>query len=250
MSLPSGGSDARPTRTAAEFTQRVDALALSIGAKCSASALMLACIVVILIGAQSMLGALNKMDGDVKEMNKQLAIANEGLVVLNKSMDSVMPMAKSMHDIVATIDATGGEVTKSAKTIDTMAKTTGSLDSRLGNIATSTGEMRGSFEKAGAATNSLQTSIDGLNGQITPLAQTQHGMYLETVKMSGGLDTMNDSLAYVVRIMNYITAPPSGQDFSIKAELPKETLPPIPGIKAVVDPVGVFARGSWPIYQG
>lgn len=251
MSLPGNRTaDGRLARTAAEFAQRVDVLALSIGARVSASALLLACVIVILIGAQSLLGSLEAMDGDIEAMNKQLAIANGGLVILNTTMDSVEPMSKSMHAIVGTIDETGVEVTKSAATINGLSKTTDSLEGRLGRIAGSTTDMRTSYEAMSGETRTLSTTINGLNTQIGPLAKTQHEMYLETVKMRGGLDTMNDSLAYVVRILNYITAPPSGQDFTIRAELPKETMPPIPGIKAEVDPVGVFARLSWPIFRG
>lgn len=242
-------SDGRLTRTAAEFAQRVDVLALSIGSRVSASVLLLACVVVILVGAQSLLGSLEAMDADIAAMNEQLETANEGLVVLNTTMESVEPMAKSMHAIVGSVDATGAEVATSAQTIGAMAETTDTLEGRLGRIATSTTKMRTSYEAMSGETVELATTIEGLNKQIGPLAKTQHEMYLETIKMRGGLDTMNDSLAYVVRILNYITAPPSGQDFTIRAELPKETMPPIPGLKAEVEPVGVFARMSWPIFR-
>lgn len=240
----------KPTRKAAEFAQKVDVLALSIGSKVSASAILLACVVVILIGAQSMLSALHSMDSDIKEMNVQLSIANVGVGKLNESLNAVEPMANSMHDIVKTIDSTGDEVDVSAKTISKMASTSSTLDHRLSGIATSTSNMATSFDQMSGETSKLASTIGGLNGQIGPLAQTQHGMYLQTVRMRGGLDSMNQSLAYVVRVLNYMTAPPSGQDFSIRAELPKETLPPVPGIRVEVEPMSVFQRLSWPIYKG
>ena len=94
----------------------------------------------------------------------------------------------------------------------------------------------------------LNTTIGSLNGKIDPLVTTQHAMLLGTQKMRAGLDGMNKSLAYVVRTMNYIAVPPTGGGMTIRADLPKETLPPIPGIKAEVEPVAVFPRGIWPVY--
>lgn len=248
LALPARG-DGRPTRTAAQIAQQVDVLALNVGTKISASALLLACVVVILLGAQSLLGALGAMDTDIAEMNKQMDIANGGLVVLNKTMDSVEPMSVSMHNVVKTIDATGAEVDISAKTIGSMAKHTNDLRSGLGDIAGSTTDMRTAYGDMSTETVGLAKTIDGLNEQIGPLATTQHDMFLGTSTMRGGLDTMNDSLAYVIRVLNYITAPPSGQDLKLKVELPKEVMPPLPGIRAEVDPVSVFPRMSWPIFQ-
>lgn len=249
ISLPAL-ADRRPTRTAAEFAQKVDVLALNVGTKLSASALLIACVIVILLGAQSLLGALNHMSGDIKEMNHQMAIANSGLGVLNTTMNSVQPMASSMHTIVKTIDATGIEVNTSAKTIGMMASRTHQLRTGLGGIAGSTTKMRSSYDTMATDTQGLAKTISGLNTQITPLAATQHQMFQATSKMSGGLDTMNDSLAYVIRVLNYISAPPTGGALQLRVELPKEVMPPIPGIRAEVDPVSVFPRMSWPIFQG
>jgi hypothetical protein len=250
ISLPSRSGDGRPTRTAAQIAEKVDVLALTVGTKLSASALLLAGVIVVLLGAQSLLGSLKSMDKDIAEMNKQMDVANSGLVVLNKTMTSVEPMANSMHAIVKTIDATGGEVNKSAKTIGSMSKTTTNLRTGLEGIAGSTTKMRTSYETMGDDTVTLSQTISGLNGQITPLAKTQHDMFVGTSQMRGGLDTMNDSLAYVIRVLNYITAPPSGQDLKLRVELPKEVMPPIPGVRAEVDPVSVFPRLSWPVFQG
>ena len=66
--------------------------------------------------------------------------------------------------------------------------------------------------------------------------------------MQRGLGGMNDSLAYTIRIMNWIAAPPHGQGMTIRADMPKETLPPF--VKAEVEPVVVFPRNVWPIYTG
>ena len=249
LALPQRG-DGRPTRTAAQIAQQVDVLALTVGTKLSATALLLGCVVVILLGAQSLLGALDAMDTDIAEMNQQMDIANKGLVVLNTTMNSVEPMSVSMHNVVKTIDATGTEVNTAAKTIGSMSGHTTNLRSGLEDIASSTSQMRTAYGDMSTETVGLAKTIDGLNEQIGPLATTQHDMFLGTSKMRGGLDTMNDSLAYVIRTLNYITAPPSGQDLKLEVELPKEVMPPLPGIRAEVEPVSVFPRLSWPIFQG
>jgi methyl-accepting chemotaxis protein len=240
----------RKTFTLEELNQRVDALALTVGAKASASALLLACVVVILIGANSLLSTMQGMDRDIKVMNEQLAIANGGLDVLNKTMDSLPPTARHMNAIVKTVGETATEVKTSSAALERMTHTTAKLNASLGSIAGSTTSMRGSLEGAAKGTDELSTTITDLNGDIGPLVKTQHDMFLGTKKMRTGLDNMNSSLAYTIRIMNYITAPPHGGGMTIRADLPKETLPPIPGIRAEVKPVPVFPRGAWAIYTG
>jgi methyl-accepting chemotaxis protein len=240
----------RRTYPLEEVTQRVDALALTIGTKATASALLLGCVVVILIGAQSLLSTLQGMDRDIKVMNEQLAIANGGLDVLNKTMDSLPPTAQHMSAIVKTVGDTDKQVRISGVALEKMTHTTAKMNSSLGSIAESTTAMRGSLEGASKGTDQLATTIDDLNGDIGPLVKTQHQMFLGTKQMRAGLDAMNASLAYTIRIMNYITAPPHGGGMTIRADLPKETLPPIPGIKAEVKPVPVFPRNAWPVYTG
>lgn len=247
-----GPAGARPAKTWTfeEVTQRVDALALSVGARATASTLLLACVVVILVGAQSLLSTMERMDRDIKVMNEQLAIANGGLDVLNKTMDSLPPTSRHMGAIVATVGETSKEVKVSAGQLEKMTHTTAELNKSLTSIAGSTASMRGSLEGASEDTSTLATTIDDLNGDIGPLVKTQHEMFLGTRKMRGGLDSMNSSLAYTIRIMNYIAAPPHGGGMTIRADLPRETLPPIPGIRAEVKPVQVFPRNIWPVYTG
>jgi hypothetical protein len=193
---------------------------------------------------------MQQMDRDIKVMNEQLAIANGGLDILNKTMDSLPPTSRHMSAIVKTVGETGTQVKTSSVALEHMTETTAKLNSSLGSISESTTSMRSSLEGAAAGTEELSTTITKLNGDIGPLVKTQHDMYLGTVKMRGGLDSMNSSLAYTIRIMNYITAPPHGGGMTIRADLPKETLPPIPGIRAEVKPVPVFPRNAWPIYTG
>ena len=233
-----------------ELSARTDALALAVGARVTASVLMLACVVVILIGAQALLSALQGMERDLDEMNEQLAIANGGLVILNTTMDSLPGTAEHLSTIVTTVGDVSKEVKVSADSIGSVADTTEQLNGQLEGIAESTTSMRTSLESAAAGTEQLSGTIGSLNANIDPLVKTQHEMLLGTMKMRSGLDGMNASLAYTIRIMNYIAAPPHGQGMMIRAELPKQTLPPIPGIRAEVEPIPVFPRNIWQIYTG
>lgn len=249
---PASAAPARApkTFTLEELASRTDALALSIGSRITASVILLACVVVILIGAQTLLSTMESMDRDLKEMAEQLAIANGGLVILNDTLDAVPPSARHVGAIRATMEATSKEVEVSVGHIETMAGTTEQLNGRLGAIAGSTTAMRTSLEGAAGDAEELSTTIGALNGNIDPLVKTQRQMLQGTRRMRSGLDGMNASLAYVVRIMNYIAAPPTGGGMTIRADLPKQTLPPLPGIKAEVDPVPVFPRNVWPVYTG
>lgn len=249
MNAPlAGGGRPRRTYTREELSERVDALALSVGSKVTASTVLLASVVVILIGAQSLLATMQGMDRDIKAINEQVAVANGGLAVLNEFMDSVPPTSRHLEAIVGTVDETSTQVKASAAHIDTMVGTTKELSGQLEGISSSTGEMRTSLGAAADDTTTLNTTVGSLNGQLDPLVKTQNDMLQGTRRMRGGLDGMNASLAWVVRVMNYIAAPPTGGGLTIRADLPKETLPPLPGIKAEVEPVGVFPRNVWPVY--
>jgi hypothetical protein len=241
---------ARPQRTYTreELAARADALALGIGSKVTASTLLLACVVVILIGAQSLLATMQQMERDLNAMNEQLAIANGGLVILNETMDSVPATSGHLETIVGTVRDTSDQVTTSVGHIESMVGTSEQLDEQLGAIAGSTTEMRSSLESAAGDTEQLAGTIGSLDRQLDPLVTTQAQMLQGTRRMRAGLDGMNESLAYVVRIMNYIAAPPTGGGMTIRADLPKQTLPPLPGIRAEVAPVPVFPRGIWPVY--
>lgn len=254
--LPATGApDARVrTRTAEQVAASVDVLALKVGTRITASALLLACVVVILLGAQSTLSTMQGMDHDIAKMNELLATSNAGLNILNTTMTSVEPTSKHLSTVVQTVQATRTEVATSTKHINGLATTTKRLDTRLGSIAASTHAMRVSLQQSGASTTKLSGTITELNGSIGPLVKTQHEMYLGTKRMRAGLAGMNGSIAYVVRILNYITAPPTGATdgtgMQVRADLPRETLPPLPGLKADAKPLQVFPRMAWPIYEG
>lgn len=231
-----------------ELAQRSDALALRLGTRVTASTILLACVVVILLGAQSMLSTMEGMDADLKEMNEQMAGANTGLDVLNETLDSLPGTSRHLAAMVGTVAATSTQVKVSTSSIDGVAGSTEGLNGRISKIAGSTTAMRASLESTAAGTDELAGTITQLNEGIGPLVQTQHAMLLGTQKMRGGLDAMNSSLAYVVRQLNYITAPPTGGGLMVRATLPPDALPSIPGLKAEVAPLQVFERNVWSVY--
>jgi methyl-accepting chemotaxis protein len=239
----------RPTYTAAELAERGDALALRVGTRATASALLVACLVVIVIGAQSLLTTLEGMDRDIKEMNEQLAVANGGVDVLNKIMESLGPTSRHLDGIVSTVKVTDAGVASSATAIGTLATKTGDLDTKLGSIKSTTTDMRGSLESTATSTKELGGTISTLNTKIGPLVETQGQMLERTRTMRDRVDDMNGSLAYVVRILNYMTAPPTMQPFAVRMSLPPLS-PAIPGVRIEARPVSVFDRNAWPIYQG
>ena len=247
---PIGGLAPTMAPGSAPTTSRVDALALAIGTKLTASALLIGALVVLIVGAQSLLGAMQSMDRDIAEMNRQLVTANEGLVTLNTTMDALPKTSRHVTTILKTVQGTGAEVKVSSAGIAETATATTDIATKLDGINTSTAAMRASHVHASEGTDQLGTIVSSLSAKLTPLVKQQHAQYLQTKRMSDGLDDMNDSLAYITRALNYMSQPDSGGPLKIKAELTKETMPPIPGLKVQAEPIAVFERGAFPLYTG
>lgn len=236
--------------TSRSVVQRFDAYALSIGSRLTVSTLMLACVLVIVAGASSMLSALKSMNEDLQVINKQLAIVNQSNVLLNKTLDSMPPSSAGLKSVVGTVRETAGEVGASSTQIKNLAGTSTELATALSGIASQTQRLGTALQQTDATTGKLGQTVTTLNQRIDPLVATQRRTRMQVAQLNTGLAGMNGSLAYVVRTMNYLTAPPTGQGFMAKVEVDTASLPPIPGLKAEVDPVEVFRRGVWPVYTG
>jgi septal ring factor EnvC (AmiA/AmiB activator) len=228
----------------------MDTFALSIGSKITASSLVLACVLCVVLGATSLLSSLEEMDRDLKVMSKLLEDANSGLAVLNTTMDSLAPTTKSLDAIVVTVSKTSEQAKTSKAAISELGTTTTTLNEMLTGIEEETAAMSASEQELASSTEQLNATLTDLSTTVDPLATTQSGMLGEVKTMKTGIAGMNGSLAYTIRSLNYMTAPPTGQSFSLQVELDKKALPPIPGVKAKADPVVVFPRGSWPVYTG
>ena len=238
---------ARPHLT---VVQRADALALSIGSRITVSTLMLACVLTIAVGAASLLDTLHKMDRDLKVMNEQLLVANKGTEMLNVYLTALPRTTESLRKVVGTVEATSKQVSTSGTAISGLSGQTRTMNVSLARIAGSTGAMRGSLETHQGSTKELAATVDTLNGKLGPLVKTQGDMLQGTRRMQRGLCAMNGSLAYVLRQLNYLTAPPgTNAGFTVRVELDKSSLPPVPGVAAVTEPVPVFPRGAWPVYN-
>lgn len=236
--------------TASRVQRRADAVALQLGAKLTVSAIFLACIATIAIGAAALLDTMRAMDADLKVMSQELDTSNEGLVVLNKTMDSLPPTDRHMVKIIKTVTSTRKEVRTSSRAVAALNSNTKNLNAMIADIAGSTGRMNTSLGNVDGETRKLGTVVESLSGDIGPLAATNKKMLTDVHSMRRGMQGMNASLAYVVRTLNYIAAPPHGQGFLIRTELDKKALPPIPGVHAKTDPVQVFPRNPWPVYKG
>lgn len=237
------------TRTIDEVGARADALALRLGTKVTASTILLAAVIVIVIGAQSLLSTMEELDRNVTALNEQLVVTNIGIGVLTKTMASVPASQRNLEGVVEVVAAKQRIIGVTTTRVEAMASSTESLDARLGTIADSTTNMRGSLEGAATGTTQLDSTVVQLSDGMDPLVAAQRSMYLGTGRMRSRIDEMNASLAYVVRQLNYIAEPPTGGGFTVRASLPKETLPPIPGIRAEVAPLQVFRRSVWPVYR-
>ena len=234
----------------ARLSRKADAIALGIGSKITASTLMMACVLTIVLGAASMLDALISMDSDLKRMSRNLDEANGGLAVLNKTMDSLGPTNAHMDSILVTVKDTHTEVKRAGANVATLSDRTGSINTKIEGIATSTTTMRMSLENLDGSTGELEGTVTDLSGRIEPLAATQSQMLGEVRNMREGMNGMNASLAYSIRMLNYMTAPPLTKGFTVKAVLDPRTLPPIPGVAAETEPIAVYPRNFWPVYTG
>jgi cell division protein FtsB len=236
-------------RTLAEAAQAVDVLALRLGTRITASSVLIAAVIVILVGAQSLLTTLDGMERDIAALNKQLAVTNAGVKILGSTMGAVPASQRNLAAIITTVETKQASVAESARQVEAMAATTASLQKRVAAISTSTAQMRASLETAAASTEQLDATITQLDAGMDPLVAAQRRMFLGTAAMRGNLYGMNGSLGYVVRQLNYLAAPPGGGGFTVQADLPKETLPPLPGLSAQAAPLQVFPRGIWSVYS-
>lgn len=230
--------------------RRADALALSAGSRLTMTSLMVAAVVVIVIGAQSMLGALRDMEGSITEMNGQLERTNGNLVTLTGTLAALPPTTRDLGGIVDTVDATNVQVARSRAALAATRASSDRLDRRIGAITESTGAMGTSLRGIGTETRGLVGTVSAANAQIGPIVTAQHGTRATAERLPSGVDAMNDRLAYIVRVLDYLAAPPQGGGFTVRADLPPETLPSLPGLQTETDPVGVFVRGAWTPYAG
>lgn len=236
---------------ATTIRQRSDAIALSLGSKLTVSTLMVACVLAIVLGAASILDSMQAMDRDLKVMSKQMAQAGDGLDTLNGIMNSLPPTTQHMDRIIVTVRDTSGQVEKSGAAIRKTNRQTAGLNTMIADIAGTTGRMRGSLQSVAGKTGGLDRTISTLNDKIPPLVKTQAGMIGHVSDMRDGMQGMNNSLALTIRQLNYITAPPHGGPFTVRVDLDKKALPPIPGLAATTDPVVVYPRGVFgPPYRG
>jgi archaellum component FlaC len=228
---------------------KLDALALSVGSRLTMSTLIVASVITIAIGASALLSSLRSMSADLKIMHAQLDIAAEGTEVLNSRMDLVPKMAGQMEMVVGTVGQTQKQVKASRNSVEKMAQSSHRLRGRVDKVSSDTASMKKNIESVSAQTDPLAATVNKLDRKLDPLVAGQHSLIPLVNQSADYICAMNGSLGYVLRILNYLTAPPSGIPFTARVEMDESTLPKIPGLKLEKDPVKVFDRGSWPIYN-
>jgi hypothetical protein len=228
---------------------RGDALAMSLGSRVSVLTLVVASIVTIAIGAASLLGSLRDMESELKQMRGELAVAVDGTETLNVRMDNVPKMASQMEVITSTVDATAKQVTASKESVAAMADSAGNMSASVADVTTDTKKMAGHINAVSDTSEKIAGTVEKLDRQLVPLARRQRSLVGSASQTADYLCTMNGSLAYVLRITNFLTKPPTGGPFTSRVEIDKAALPPIPGVKATAAPVKVFERGAWPVYN-
>lgn len=236
--------------TMSSAKQKADSVALGIGSRIGVGALLIASLLALMLGAAAMLDSLKQQESHLRDMSKNLAVTQEGLVVLNKSMGSVPPTSTEMKKILATVDDVQVEMERSASTLSDISSTTAGLSGGLADIASSTNAMRASLESINTSTGQLTGNLTEVNQQLGPLVKVQDGMLNEVKVMRQGTRNMNASLLYVVRVLNYLSAPPAGGGFTASVEPSKAALPNLPGLKTETNAVEVFPRNVWQPYTG
>ena len=229
---------------------RADVMALALGARLGVGALLVACLLAVVMGASSILASMEQMEGDLQVMSENLAISQQGLDILNKTMASVPPTAEGMAGVVATVESLQAEVATSRTALNDLGLATDGVAESLDGIAANTERMAGSLDRVDASTEELGGTVNRLSTSIGPLVANQQKMRSSVVAMEQGTWAMNDSLAYVIRILNYMAAPPTGEPFTIRVDPDKRSLPNLPGLKVESDPVPVFDSPPWKPYGG
>lgn len=238
------------TQPAAVRLGRADTFALTVGSKLTVSTLMIACVLAIVVGASSLLDSMQAMDKDLKIMSRHLETSNTGVAGLGQTMKSLPPTNEHLQSIVGTIDSTSAEVKRSGTALAKLNARTTTLNNMVSDIATATATTTEAHKSNVTEATRLSSTVDALAVQLPPVVGTQRSMLAMIRQMTTAMGDLNASLAYVVRTLNYISAPPTGRGFTANVELDKSTLPPVPGVHAKAQPVEVYPRNAWPVYRG
>lgn len=210
---------------------------------------LLAALVLVLAGL-SMLSALEGVDGHLARMETSLQQIDDGVARMNGSQTGLTTIDARLGTLAASTRTIAREVAVSRTRITGLAAGTQRISVLLGQVGASTRTIHGQLERVSGQSSSLAGAVSALGTTVTPLLGSTASVNGSVSAMGDGIAGMNGSLRYTIRVLGYLAQPAGGGAFSVRVHLDPRTLPQLPGLKVVTDPVPVFGRGGWPTYRG
>ena len=204
----------------------------------------------IVAASFSVLASVDHINASLTRLEGALVVATRGVDTLNARMTAVGRMARHMHRATVLTQDIGRSVGRSRGRIEQLQSGTARLDGLVGGVSASTGRIGSSLAGLDSGTSALAGSVKAVGAGVTPLVGSTAGLHGSIGRMGGRIGDMNGSLRYVIRILNYMSAPPGGGPFSIRVVLDPAIVPKIKGIKITTDAIPVFSRGRFPRYTG
>ncbi len=204
----------------------------------------------LLVGQIAQGKAVKGQDASLARIEKALAQSNVKVRTLNRHLDHLQSIDTQLGTLTRRTVAIGAGVGRSAALTARTDRSTGGLLSAVGGVNAATGRIHGRLGDLAGQTDLLAGQVAELKGTVDPLAADTRAVRVSVEGMNGSLGRMNGSLRYVIRVLDYLAAPPFGGPFSVRVTLDKAALPNIPDITVETSPIPVFRAGAWAPYRG
>jgi hypothetical protein len=204
----------------------------------------------LVIGAASILHSVDNVNGNLGRLEGALGTANASVDVLNRRMSAIDRIDRDMLRARVLTARIGTSVGSSRRRIRGLRTGTARIDAALARVASSTDRVNAQLAGIDGQTASLAGSVGAVGRTVTPLLATNRSLHGSVLSMRSGIGEMNGSLRYVIRVLDYMAAPPAGGSFSINVRLDPRLLPDLKGLTVKTDPIAVFRRGQWKTYGG
>jgi methyl-accepting chemotaxis protein len=196
------------------------------------------------------LSAIGSTDDHLGRMEASLVQINGAVDRMNASQEGLERIDVSLGTLGATTDTIGKGVAESRSRIGGLSDATSRIASLVGQVDSSTRSITAQLAVVSTRTATLARSVDALGTTVTPLVSSTASVRASVAGMGKGIAGMNGSLRYVIRVLNYLAAPPGGGGFSVRVNLDPRSLPDLAGVIVRTDPVPVFTRNRWKPYTG
>jgi uncharacterized protein YoxC len=202
------------------------------------------------VSGLQMLAALDSTDRSLARMETSLVRIDQGVAAMDASTTGLEQIDTSMDALGSSTSTIALAVAESRRRIGGLAESTRRIGLLVGAVGSTTNTIDGQIAGVSGETSTLSTSVARLAGTVTPLVASTASVRRSVDSMAGGINGMNGSLHYVIRVLDYLAAPPAGGGFSVRVTLDPRSIPPVPGIEVATAPVGVFTRHRWQGYTG